>query len=113
MEHEEGFPPKDLDSEHPKRRNLSTFTVMSAPSPFLIVLAPFLLAAQGSSSGPPGLLPVHGGRTRVGSTVAEVEALIRAKPELSLAVAGEAPQFTMEVEDFLLMPTEVTNEQYL
>jgi len=88
---------------------------MRSPSTSLALLAPLLLAAQGpgSSSGPPGLLTVRGGRTRIGSTVAEVEALIRAKPELSLAVAGEAPQFTMEVEDFLLMPTEVTNEQYL
>jgi formylglycine-generating enzyme required for sulfatase activity len=57
-------------------------------------------------------VPVRGGRTRIGSTLAEVEDLIKKKPDLAMAVAGEAPQFTMEVEDFLLMPTEVTNEQY-
>lgn len=55
---------------------------------------------------------MRGGRTRIGSTFAEVESLVRQRPELSLAVAGEAPQFSLEVEDFLLMPTEVTNEQY-
>jgi formylglycine-generating enzyme required for sulfatase activity len=77
-------------------------------------LAPLLLAQEpGTSAGPPGLVSVRGGRTKIGSTIAEVEGLIRQHPELSLAVAGEAPQFTLEVEDFLLMPTEVTNEQYL
>jgi len=74
------------------------------------VLLP-LLAQQGS--GPPGLVSVRGGRTRIGSTAQEVESLVRQRPELALAVAGEVPQFTLEVEDFLLMPTEVTNEQYL
>jgi len=79
------------------------------------ILLPLLLAHQGPppASGPPGLVSVRGGRTRIGSTIAEVESLVRQRPELALAVAGEAPQFTLEVEDFLLMPTEVTNEQYL
>jgi len=81
----------------------------------LAALVPLLLSYQapGTSSGPPGLVSVRGGRTRIGSTFAEVESLVRQRPELALAVAGEAPQFTLEVEDFLLMPTEVTNEQYL
>jgi len=64
------------------------------------------------NSAPPGLVSVRGGRTKIGSTSAEVENLVRQRPDLSLAVAGEAPQFTLEVDDFLLMPTEVTNEQY-
>jgi formylglycine-generating enzyme required for sulfatase activity len=75
------------------------------------VLLSVLLAQQ--PSGPPGLVSVRGGRTRIGSTAQEVENLVRLRPELALAVAGEVPQFTLEVEDFLLMPTEVTNEQYL
>jgi len=84
----------------------------AALSAFLLPLL-FVLQASGSTSGPPGLVKIRGGRTRIGSTPAEVESLVRQRPELSLAVAGEVPQFTLEVEDFLLMPTEVTNEQYL
>ncbi len=92
---------------------------MPVPTALMRAFAPFpalvlLLASQdpGPGSVPPGMLSVRGGRTRIGSTFAEIENLVRQRPELSLAVAGEAPQFTLEVEDFLLMPTEVTNEQY-
>lgn len=73
------------------------------------------LSALSSPTGgetPPGLLLVKGGHTKIGSTADEVEKLVLAREELRLAVAGETPQFTADVADFFLMPTEVTNEQY-
>lgn len=64
------------------------------------------------AEGPPGLLPVKGGKTKVGSTAKQVEDLVVAHEEVARVMAGETPQFTLDVDDFLLMPTEVTNEQY-
>lgn len=65
-----------------------------------------------NQDGPPGLIFVKGGATKIGSTREQVEKLVLARAELAFALAGETPQFTRAVEDFLLMPTEVTNEQY-
>ncbi len=74
-----------------------------------------LLSFSGDPRGedqPPGLVLVPGGKTRIGSTVKEIEELILEREELCHALAGETPQFTRQVDDFYLMPTEVTNEQY-
>jgi len=70
----------------------------------LIILAP--------QANPPGLVLVKGGKTKIGTTVDDVEKMVLAKEELRNAVAAETPQHAVTVEDFWLMPTEVTNEQY-
>src|SRR5258706_555664 len=80
--------------------------------PALLVSLCLALQAPRNESAPPGLVFVAGGRTTIGSTVKEIEDLIRRRPELYLAVAGETPQFMQPVADFWLMPSEVTNEQY-
>ena len=82
---------------------------MSACPPFVLA---FFLLAPSSGETPPGLVPVAGGKTRIGTPVAEVEEWIRAHEELHQALPAETPQFTRAVDDFALMPTEVTNEQY-
>jgi len=74
----------------------------------LLSLAPF----QDAKVVPPGLVLVKGGKTKIGTTVDDVEKMVLAKEELRNAVAGETPQFTLPIDDFYLMPTEVTNEQY-
>jgi len=76
-----------------------------------IFLASSLLTLAPQAS-PPGLVLVKGGKTKIGTTVEDVEKMVLAKEELRNAVASETPQHTLAVEDFLLMPTEVTNEQY-
>ncbi|MEQ1892241.1 MAG: SUMF1/EgtB/PvdO family nonheme iron enzyme [Planctomycetota bacterium] len=74
----------------------------------LLALAPL----QDGQTPPPGLVLVKGGKTKIGTTVDDVEKMVLAKEELRNAVAGETPQFPKDVESFYLMPTEVTNEQY-
>jgi formylglycine-generating enzyme required for sulfatase activity len=64
------------------------------------------------AEAPPGLVLVEGGSTKVGTTIKDAEAVLREFPGMAKPVAGETPQHTVKVEDFYLMPTEVTNEQY-
>jgi formylglycine-generating enzyme required for sulfatase activity len=71
-----------------------------------------LLAAPQAAATPPGLVVVKGGKTKFGSTEQEIEPLVLAHEELRHVLAAQTPQFTDDVEDFFLMPTEVTNEQY-
>src|SRR5262245_14797060 len=82
--------------------------------PFSLLVSLCCLSAPGApqADGPPGLVLVKGGKTRIGSTVAQVEELAVAHEELAFTFAGETPQFSRDVDDFFLMPTEVTNEQY-
>jgi formylglycine-generating enzyme required for sulfatase activity len=61
---------------------------------------------------PPGLVRIAGGRVTVGSPVAEIERRIAADAERARWYAGETPRHTASVEDFFLMVTEVTHEQY-
>lgn len=61
---------------------------------------------------PPGVVLVKGGRTKVGSPVKLIEELIPKNLQQKSALAAETPQHTVDIEDFYLMPTEVTNEQY-
>jgi formylglycine-generating enzyme required for sulfatase activity len=82
-----------------------------APSIALPFLA-FVQAGAEPPPAPPGLVLVKGGKTSIGTKVDDVEDLIRQHEEMKFALAAETPQFTLEVADFYLMPTEVTNEQY-
>ncbi|MEW6074458.1 MAG: SUMF1/EgtB/PvdO family nonheme iron enzyme [Planctomycetota bacterium] len=78
----------------------------------LSTLPPAATDAKKAPAPPPGLVLIPGGETKVGTPVAGAEAIILAKPELARPLAGETPQFKMAVEDFYLMPSEVTVEQY-
>ncbi len=61
---------------------------------------------------PPGLVFVKGVKTKVGSDPKDVEAFIMANEDRGNVYAGETPQNTVEVADFYLGVTEITNEQY-
>jgi len=65
-----------------------------------------------ADGGPPGLVFVEGGKTRIGTSVQVVEDLLVMYPQMARPLAGETPRITGDVADFFLMPTEVTMEQY-
>jgi formylglycine-generating enzyme required for sulfatase activity len=71
--------------------------------------APTALPVQ---ENPPGFVLVKGGKTKIGTKVKEAEPLIIAFEPLANTIAGQTPQITVDVDDFLIMVTEVTNEQY-
>jgi len=78
-----------------------------------LLLAALLAAPQSSRvEAPPGMVLVKGGRTTIGTTEEEVRKLIEDNGQDSLWVR-EYPQHKVEVRDFFLMVSEVTNEQYL
>jgi formylglycine-generating enzyme required for sulfatase activity len=70
------------------------------------------LAGDETTTPPPGLLLVEGGKTKIGSNADQVEKIVLEQENLRNALAGETPQHTADVKSFYLMPTEVTNEQY-
>ena len=74
-----------------------------------VFLSSILFAAQ---EPPPGLVLVKGGRTKIGTPVREVELLIAANEGVRHTLAGETPRHSVKVDDFYLMVTEVTNQQY-
>lgn len=76
------------------------------------VLSAMALAASPNAQDPPGLVLVKGGRTIIGSDQDEVEDFVRRFQDARGSFAGETPKHKVEVADFYLMPTEVTNEQY-
>lgn len=78
------------------------------------VTAPALaLPQRGNTTPPPGMVLIEGGRTAIGTPEKEVLAIGEAD-ELDFGkVIPETPQHTVDVDDFFLMRTEVTNEQYL
>jgi len=78
-----------------------------------IALFSSFLALVPVQDAPPGLVLVKGGKTKIGTPVDEVEKLVLAREELRNVLAAQTPQFSLEVDSFFLMPTEVTNEQYL
>lgn len=80
-----------------------------------LVLLPFALAAVQSGSAesapPPGLVRIAGERSaKIGTEVKQAESLIAASGNAN--IGGETPQHTVKIDDFDLMVTEVTNEQY-
>jgi len=82
----------------------------------LPVLALALLAqTPRPQDAPPGLVLHAGGRTRIGLEVEALEKLLRADPESDKyagPLSAETPQHEVAVDDFFLMTTEVTHEQY-
>lgn len=78
-----------------------------------IVLAlPFLVASPVVQDGPPGLVLVKGGKTKIGTPVEAASKLIEEREGMKDFLVAETPLFTKELDDFFLMPTEVTNEQF-
>ncbi len=71
-------------------------------------------AEPAAETPPPGLVHVRGGRITIGSDVKDVEEIFL-DPKLRGAknsLIAETPQHTVKVDDFFLMLTEVTNEQF-
>lgn len=67
------------------------------------------------SLSPPGLNLVKGGRTKIGTSFKDMVKLIEEHQEArekAAGMLGEVPQHTVSVDDFFLMVSEVTNEQY-
>ncbi len=63
----------------------------------------------------PSTVLLRGGRTTIGSTVAEIEELVQGEAgakSLLRALDGETPQHTRDVSPFRLGVTEVTHQQY-
>lgn len=69
--------------------------------------------ASGAVQPPPGMVLIPGGRTKIGSTVKEIEDLALRDPTVFRVTSVETPQHEVKVEDFFLQVNEVTNEQYL
>lgn len=60
--------------------------------------------------GPPGLAEVEGGKTKIGVDAKEIVPIIEETRFTKLV--GETPKHDVKVDDFFLMVTEATNEQY-
>lgn len=74
-----------------------------------------LVQALASESAPPGMVLVPGGRTKIGSTVKDIDRLLSIDPNsqnYAGALSAETPQHEQLVESFYYGLTEVTNEQY-
>ncbi|MEZ6017765.1 MAG: SUMF1/EgtB/PvdO family nonheme iron enzyme [Planctomycetota bacterium] len=61
----------------------------------------------------PGLVEVTGGRTTIGSSEKEIEALLEQQPGFVRVLDAQTPQHTMEVGTFWMGVYEVTNAEYL
>ncbi len=77
-----------------------------------LVSASLLLLAQGTSNvaPPPGMVFLKGAKTTVGTKDVVAKDLV-AKTN-NVQIWGETPEHEEKVDDFFLMLTEVTNEQY-
>lgn len=77
----------------------------------LLVVAPL---AQ-LSEPPPGLVLIPGGRTQIGIETRELARLLENDPaaqNYAASLSAETPRHEVSVDDFYLMTTEVTNEQF-
>ncbi|MDP6369361.1 MAG: formylglycine-generating enzyme family protein [Planctomycetota bacterium] len=81
----------------------------------LIALAPGGSQPKDEITTPPGLVDIKGGRTQIGTSVKVIEGLMEGSSKMlraANALAAETPSHTVDVDDYALMVTEVTNEQY-
>ena len=94
---------------------------MHLPKITLAILAATLTLSAGPFvtppplDGPPGLILIKGGRTKVGTEAKDVIKMFEENPQLlknDAAFLAEIPQHNVDVDDFYLMVTELTNEQY-
>ena len=73
------------------------------------------VAASGDPTAPPGMVLIKGGKTEVGVDPDDIERMLRdneALRNLAPAFWAMTPDHQVQVDDFFLMVTEVTNEQY-
>jgi formylglycine-generating enzyme required for sulfatase activity len=67
------------------------------------------------ATAPPGLVLIPGGRTVIGSSLKDIEDMLEENSReraFAGAYISETPQFKREINEFALMVTEVTNEQF-
>ena len=76
----------------------------------LLTLASSALPQE--STAPPGLVRVPGGTTYIGADWKDLAPLVLATEEIAMPMAAQTPQFQIAIDDFYLMVTEVTHEQY-
>ncbi len=77
------------------------------------VSTPVALPVQkGKLAPPPGLVAIEGGPTKIGSPVKYVEDIGKQNETLFGNLVRETPQHEVRLDDYFLMVTEVTNEQY-
>lgn len=95
---------------------------MLNPAIALTLALSSLTALLPSSNGPsvamdppPGMVLIKGGRTKVGTDYKDLKKLLEDHPTLHgnySSFIAETPEHNVTVEDFFLMTTEVTNEQF-
>ena len=88
-------------------QTFTRFNAFALASLAALALAPVSEAQQ---SGPPGMVFIQGGRYKIGAEVDNVRELIEEKGVTALVT--ETPQYEARLDDFYIMPTEVTNEQF-
>lgn len=76
----------------------------------LAVALPTLTLSSQAQDGPPGLIKIKGDRFEIGADTQETIALI--EETQFRALACETPKHSVKLDDFFIMPTEVTNEQF-
>ena len=81
--------------------------ILAALATTLPLLATFQSTPQ---EGPPGMVLIKGDRFNIGADVDEIKALI--EETQFRALACEVPKHQVKLDDFYIMPTEVTNEQF-
>jgi len=91
-------------------------TLASTLIPFAFALssacAPAPQVAIAKPAPPPGMVLVEGGNTKVGSSVDDVMKLAEQNDSLFQKIVCETPQHELQIDEFFLMVTEVTNEQF-
>ena len=91
----------------PKMQTFSRLNALAFASIFALTCAPDSAAQQ---SGPPGMVFIQGGRYKIGAEAENIRELIEEKQVTALVT--ETPQYEARLDDFFIMPTEVTNEQF-
>ena len=97
--------------------------MLSASCLLSLLATPALLASASPASAaldeiapPPGTVFIEGGSTKIGTSLKDMKKLFEANPQLQKNAGGflsEVPRHNQTVDDFFLMVSEVTNEQYL
>lgn len=83
--------------------------------PVLALVGLVAVLTQDAPYPPPGLVPIPGGTTRVGIALDVLGRMLAEEPTtrpFAGALAAGTPQHDVEVDAFLVQPTEVTCEQY-
>lgn len=102
-----GSAPPNPNTTSPKMLNLPRIQAIHLLPALALT---FALPAMPQETGPPGMVFVKGGRYKIGADKDDVaEALENKQPA---ALVTETPQYEARLDDFFIMPTEVTNEQF-